>query len=50
MITHFRYVPHHRVADYLLIGWMWSADLGHIHGEWCALCAWPCGCKLAEPK
>jgi hypothetical protein len=41
-----RYVEHHRVADYLLIGWMWAANLN----EYAALLIWPCGCQYVEPK
>jgi hypothetical protein len=40
-----RYVTHERVADYLLCGWMWRANLN----EYAALLLWPCGCRMVEP-
>lgn len=40
-----RYVPHHRVYDYLCCGWMWAANLN----EYAALMIWPCGCECVEP-
>lgn len=45
----FRYVKHERVTDYLELGWMVCADLGRVHGHWCALMRWPCQCQHVEP-
>ena len=41
-----RYVVHERVADHLLLGWMWAANLN----EYAALLIWPCACACVEPK
>jgi hypothetical protein len=41
-----RYVQHHRVVDYLLLGWMHAANLN----EYAALMIWPCSCPFVEPK
>jgi hypothetical protein len=47
---HVRYVKHHRVIDYLWLGWMVVADLGSTHGEFSVLMSWPCACRIVEPK
>jgi hypothetical protein len=45
----FRYVPHERVLDYLLIGWhIGVSDLGH-HSNYAVLLRWLCTCKPVEP-
>lgn len=33
----FRYVPHRLRADYEALGWVYSADLGHTHGQYSCL-------------
>ncbi len=51
-MTHkwFRFVPHHRVRDYLELGWnVATVDLGH-HGEYSVLLQWLCACPLIEPR
>jgi hypothetical protein len=40
-----RYVDHHRVEDYLRLGWMVLAPLG----AWSVLMGWRCQCRLVEP-
>jgi hypothetical protein len=49
MAYYYRFVPHHRVIDYMRLGWAWAADLGDYHGEWCCLMCWPCNCRCVEP-
>jgi hypothetical protein len=45
----YRFVAHHRVHDYLNVGWhIASADIGH-HSAWSVLMHWPCDCKMVEP-
>ena len=49
-MTYHRYVLHHRVPDYLLLGWMAFPTLdGTHHGFWSVHCAWLCDCKPVEP-
>lgn len=45
----FRYVVHSRIADYLRLGWLIVADLGHPHNQWSVLAEWVCDCPLKEP-
>ena len=40
MIRWFKYVPHDRVMDYLLAGWVYAADLGQTHGTYSTLMEW----------
>jgi hypothetical protein len=50
-IRTFRYVPHHLVDDYQLLGWMMVDDLGGTpHGQWQVLMEWLCDCPLRESK
>lgn len=49
-ISFFRYVLYERVEDYFRLGWAFAADLGPVHGQYSVLMAWPCQCKLVEPK
>ena len=48
-VTHVRYVPHHRVADYLKVGWLVAFYMGPTHGEWAVGMVWLCGCELGVP-
>ena len=49
MIRTYRYVPHHRVHDFLVLGWVVACtDLGH-HSYYAVLMEWLCGCKRVEP-
>jgi hypothetical protein len=45
----FRYIPVHSVSDYLLLGWIVVADLGHPHNQWSVLGEWLCSCPAKEP-
>lgn len=48
--TIFRLVRHHRVQDYLNVGWhIAQHDLLH-HGDWSVLLTWLCDCPVVEPK
>lgn len=46
----FRYVRISRASDYILLGWMFAAELGPTHGEWSVLLEWRCDCQpIVEP-
>jgi len=47
---HVRYVRHHLVMDYLLLGWMVAADMGPHGGQYCVIMSWLCQCKIVEPR
>ena len=50
ILGYYRYVPYHRVADYLDIGWMVVLCRPHMHmDQYRVPLWWPCECKLAEP-
>jgi hypothetical protein len=37
----FRYCNHTLLLRVLALGWIYSADLGEVHGEWSVLVEWP---------
>lgn len=45
----FRFIPLHLAEDYLKLGWLVVADLGHPHNQWSVLGEWLCGCYPVEP-
>jgi hypothetical protein len=48
--TYHRFVLHHRVPEYLQIGWMALPSLeGTGHGIYSAHCVWLCQCRAVEP-
>ncbi len=50
MIRTFRYVTWPRLPDYLALGWLPVADLGHPLDQYSLLCEWLCSCKCVEPN
>ena len=50
MTRTFRYVTYDRIPDYLALGWLVVADLGHPHSQWSVLCEWLCECPCVEPN
>lgn len=45
-----RFVPHHRVLDYLMVGWhILVPDAGTHRREYSVIMAWLCTCKTKEP-
>jgi hypothetical protein len=50
MTTYHRFVLHHRVPDYLQLGWMALPSLEDTHhGRWSTHCIWLCECRPVEP-
>lgn len=50
-MTMHRFVLHHLVPDYLLLGWMALPSLeGTNHGVYSTHCIWLCDCEWIEPK
>lgn len=40
MIRWYRYVRHHKIAEYEARGWIVCADLGPTHGQWSVMMEW----------
>jgi hypothetical protein len=50
-MTFHRWVRHHRVMDYLRLGWLALPSLdGTHHGCWSVHCIWLCNCEAVEPR
>lgn len=43
------YIPHSRLQDWLMLGWIVIADLGPVHGQYSVMGEWLCGCKVRVP-
>jgi hypothetical protein len=50
-ISWHRWIPFHRIEDYLRLGWMIlpSFDGVRMHGEYCVHGKWLCDCPPVEP-
>ena len=49
-VTFHRFVPIHRCADYVALGWLPLPSLdGTPHGRWSVHMTWLCGCEPIEP-
>jgi hypothetical protein len=49
-MTFHRWVPHHRLPDYMRLGWLALPSLeGTSHGLYSCHCVWLCGCRYVEP-
>lgn len=47
----YRHVSHHKVLDYLMLGWhIAEVDIGIHRNEYQVFMVWLCDCPMKEPK